>query len=182
MSASWYWTPPSSKSYTLTFPHCCFGAVSQNYLTCCLLGSSPHIAPNKTYLTTLKLYILFSLQLWRPMKWPRVDFLPSTGLHEEPELWYGQWLLAPICLLGECRWIWVSLSWFLNLLYWLRFWVLFGGREGYLPPRTRKDIGRGQVKHPGNTYSEISTQSKDTGWGAGWKMPGELPTQWKANR
>ena len=54
-------------------------------------------------------------------KGPRVDFLPSTGLHEEPELWYQQWLLAPIHLLQECRHIWVSLSWFLNLPYWLRF-------------------------------------------------------------
>ena len=26
----------------------------------------------------------FSQQLWHLMKWPRMDFLPSTGLHEEP--------------------------------------------------------------------------------------------------
>ena len=28
-------------------------------------------------------------------------------------------------------------------------------------------------------YQGIPTQSKDTGWGAGWKMPEELPTQGK---
>ena len=49
MSASWYQTPPSSKRYILTFPHCCFGAVSQSYLRCHLLGCSPHFAPNKTH-------------------------------------------------------------------------------------------------------------------------------------
>ena len=31
MSASWYWTPPSPKPYKLTFPHYCFGAVSQRW-------------------------------------------------------------------------------------------------------------------------------------------------------
>ena len=49
LSASWYWTPPSPKPYTLTFPHCCFGAVSQSYLRCCLPGCSPHFTPNKTW-------------------------------------------------------------------------------------------------------------------------------------
>ena len=48
LSASWYWTPPSPKPYILTFPHCCFGAVSQSYLRCCLPGCNPHIAPDKT--------------------------------------------------------------------------------------------------------------------------------------
>ena len=32
----------------LTFPPCLFGAVSQSYLKCCLLGCSPHFTPNKT--------------------------------------------------------------------------------------------------------------------------------------
>ena len=77
-----------------------------------------------------------------------------TGLHEEPELWYQQRLLAPVCLIRGCRRIWVSLSWFLNLPYWLRFSVLFGSGAGYLPPPSRKDTGAGaQVKHPGHTHS-----------------------------
>ena len=50
-------------------------------------------------------------------KGPRVDVLPSTGLHKDPDLWYRQQPLVPIYLLRECRQIWVSLSWFLNLLY-----------------------------------------------------------------
>ena len=33
-------SPPSPKPYILTFPHCCFGAVSQSYLKCCLPGCS----------------------------------------------------------------------------------------------------------------------------------------------
>ena len=40
------------------------------------------------------------------MKRPRVDFLPSTGLHEEPELWYQQWPLVPI---HRGRW-WVQMN------------------------------------------------------------------------
>ncbi|CAI9155022.1 unnamed protein product [Rangifer tarandus platyrhynchus] len=44
------------------------------------------------------------------MKQPRVDFLPSTGLHEEPELWYQQRPPAPVRLLGECRRIWAPPS------------------------------------------------------------------------
>ena len=133
------------------------------------------------------------------MKGPRVDFLPLTGLHEEPELWYQQRLLAPVCLLRGCRRIWVSLSWFLNLPYWLRFSVLFGSGAGYLLPPSKKDTkwgvgwgwqgrGRSWVNIPGipthgldtewgsvERYCVIPTRSKD----AGRKMPGELPTQWK---
>ena len=60
MRASWHWTPSLPKPYILTFPQCRFGAVFQSYLWCCSPGCSPHFAPNKTYLTTLKLYIFFS--------------------------------------------------------------------------------------------------------------------------
>ena len=131
------------------------------------------------------------------MKRHRVDFLPSTGLHEELELWHQQWRLASIRLLGECRQIWVSLSWFLDLLYWLRVWVYLvveqftcplpvgkipggGGREWSIQgiPTHGLDTEEGSAE----TYQEITTQSKDTGWagqGEGWKMPGEWPTQWK---
>ena len=105
------------------------------------------------------MYIFFSRQLWRLMKRsPRGDFLPSTGLQEEPELWYQQRPLAPIHLLGECRRIWVSLSQFLNLWYWLRLWVLFGCGAGYLPPPSRKDTGR----EPGWNIQGILTHGLDT--------------------
>ena len=53
----------------------------------------------------------FKLTVMVTMKGPRVDFLTSIGLHEEPKLWYQQWPLAAIHLPGECRQIWVSLSW-----------------------------------------------------------------------
>ena len=43
MSASWYWTPPSPKLHILTCPYY-FGAVSQSYLRCCLLGYSPQFS------------------------------------------------------------------------------------------------------------------------------------------
>ena len=86
---------------------------------------------------------------------------------------------------------------FLNLLYWLRFWVLFGSGAVYLTLPSRKDTGGkgrewsiqgiptdGLDTEGGSVerYREITTQSKDTGWageGDGWKMPGEQPTQWK---
>ena len=42
-----HWTPPSPKSYILTFPHYLFGAVSQSCPRCCLPGCSPHFAPIK---------------------------------------------------------------------------------------------------------------------------------------
>ena len=50
---------PSPKPYILTFPHCPFGAVSESYLRCCLLGCSPHFAPNKISLTTLTSWFFF---------------------------------------------------------------------------------------------------------------------------
>ena len=122
-------------------------------------------------------------------KGPRVDVLPSTGLHKEPDPWYQQQPLVPTYLLRECRKIWVSHIWFSNLPYWLSFWVLFGGGAGYLLLPGRKDTGwniQGIPTHGRDTkwgsverYREIPTHWKDTGWQAGWKMPGELPTQWK---
>ena len=48
------------------------------------------------------------------MNQPRADFLPLPELPKEPKLWYQQQPLAPICLLREYRWIWVSLSCFLK--------------------------------------------------------------------
>ena len=101
-------------------------------------------------------------------KGPREDFLPSTGLNQEPELWYQQRHFAPIRLLRECRRIWESLSWFLNLPYGLRFWVLFSGGAGYLPPPSRKILRWGippLVKHPGHSHS------RSRHWlGLGWKI------------
>ena len=94
---------------------------------------------------------------WTPFL--RLDSLPLIGLHEEPELWYQQWPLAPIDLLRECRQIWVSLSWFLNLLYWLRFWVLLDSGAGYLPPPRRNDTG---VRGARWNIQGIPTQGLDT--------------------
>ena len=37
---------PSPKSHILTSPPCLFGSVSQSYLRWCLLGCSPHFAPD----------------------------------------------------------------------------------------------------------------------------------------
>ena len=59
--SSWlHWNCPSPKPYILTFPYYFFGAVSQRYLRCCLLGCSPHFTLNKTQLATLKLCTFFS--------------------------------------------------------------------------------------------------------------------------
>ena len=68
---------------------------------------------------------------------------------------------------------------FLNLLYWLRFRVLFGSGAVYLTLPSRKDPGGkgrewsiqgipsdGLDTEGGSVerYREITTQSKDTGW------------------
>ena len=161
MSASWYWTPPSPKPYILTFPT---GALEQSLRAVWDAARAAVLILAQIKLTSQlsSCASVFSWQLWRPMKQPRVDFLPATGLHEEPEpLLYQQRPLAPIRFLGECRRIWVSLSWFLNLLYWLRVWVLFGGGGGYLPPPTRKDTG---VGGPGETSGAYCV-------GLSWKIP-----------
>ena len=102
------------------------------------------------------------------MKRHRVDFLPSTGLHEEPELWHQQWRRASIRLLGECRQIWLSLCWFLDLLYWLRVWVYLAVEQFTCPPPSRKDTeGWGKrVEHPGHTHS----RSRHWG-GLSWNIP-----------
>ena len=113
----------------------------------------------------------FRSTVMETMEGPRMDFLPLTGLHVELEVWYQQWPVAPINLLRECRWIWVSLSWFLNLPYWLRFWVLFGGGTGYLPPPSRKDTGGG-----GWNIWGIPTYGLDTEWGSVERYWG-IPTQ-----
>ena len=168
--------------------HCFFGAVSQSYLRCCLPVCSPHFVPKKTYLATVKLYIFFSWQLWWLTKRSRLDYLPLPKLYGELEIWYQQWPLVPIRLFGECRQIWVSLSWFSNLPYWLRFWVLFGGGAGYLPLSQLEGYwGRAQVKlfiqgipiHGLDTewdlverYWEIPTQSKAIGCGLAERCQG----------
>ena len=128
---------PSPKPYILTLPHCPFGEVSESWdaASWAAVLSLPQIKLNSQLSSCTS---FFSQQLWQLMKQSRVDLLPATGLHKKLELWYQQWPLVPICLLRECRWIWVSLSWFSNLLYcW--DWVLFGSEAGYLPPYSRKD-------------------------------------------
>ena len=52
-------------------------------------------------------------------KGPRVDFCPLLELNEDPEPSNQRRSLVPICLLGEFRLVWVSLSWFSDLPYWL---------------------------------------------------------------
>ena len=42
------YSPFTKIAYILTFPPYLCGAVSQNYLSFCLPGFSPHFAPNKT--------------------------------------------------------------------------------------------------------------------------------------
>ena len=40
------YSPVTKITYILTFPPCLFGSVFQSYLRCCLLGCSPHFAPD----------------------------------------------------------------------------------------------------------------------------------------
>ena len=61
--------PPSLL--ILTFARYLFGAVFQSSLRCCLPGCSPHLAPDKTPLSTLMLYIF----------WLTVDLLVMLCFH-----------------------------------------------------------------------------------------------------
>ena len=90
-------------------------------------------------------------------------------------------------LLRECRQIWVSLFWFSNIPYWLRFWFhLVVSR--FLPTPGWKETGGGAcVKYPGHThswsrqwgsverYQEIPTQVKDNWVGGCLKDAREYP-------
>ena len=101
MSDSCYWTPPSPKPYILTFPHCRFGAVSQSWdaASQAAVLILPQVKLN-SQLSNCTSFLVDSYGDW----WSDpVDFLPSTGLHKELELWYKQQPLVPICLLRECR-------------------------------------------------------------------------------
>ena len=42
------YSPFTEITYVLAFSLASFAAVSQSYLRCCLLGCSPHFAPNET--------------------------------------------------------------------------------------------------------------------------------------
>ena len=78
MSASWYWTPLSSKPYILTSPHCGFGADSTNYLRCCLPAAVlilPQIKLNSQLLSCTSLFQ--STQASGPVGF---DYRTSTGL------------------------------------------------------------------------------------------------------
>ena len=156
---------PSPKPYILTLPHCPFGAVSESWdaASWAAVLSLPQIKLNSQLSSCTS---FFSQQLGELTEQSRVDLLPVTGLHKEPELWYQQWPLVPICLLGECRWIWVSLSWFSNLLYCWDSDFYLAVKQVTCPLTVGKILGGAPVKHPGHTHS-WSRQ-----WvGLGWKIP-----------
>ena len=87
VSPGLHWALPSLKSYILTFSDFLFGAVSQSYLRCCLLGCGPHFTPNKTYLTNLNLSIFiwgcqcFSQQSWFQLVLPPAWSCVQCTLH-----------------------------------------------------------------------------------------------------
>ena len=120
--------PSFTKILNIYIPYYLYGAVSQNYL----LGCSPHFIPSKTQPATLTL-CTFLVNSYGG-QWNDLSRLPSSA--------WTSWeigalvpaaagTLVPIRLLGECRW---ELSWFSDILYWLRSWVLFCGGAGYLLP------------------------------------------------
>ena len=84
----------------------------------------------------------------------RVNFSPLPELYKDQEAWYQQRSLASICLLRESRRIWVSLSWFSDLPYWLMILSFIWQYSRYLPPPSRKILGRGILveRYQGNTH------------------------------
>ena len=167
MSASWYWTPPSPKPYILTSPT---AALEQSLRAVWDAASraAVRILPQIKLTSQLSSCAsVFSRQSWWPMKQPRVDFLPATGLHKEPELLYQQRPLAPIRFLGECRRIWVKSL--LVLESPVLFEILsFIWRWRQLPVPSHQErlwVGGAWVKHPGHTHSW------STHWeGLSWKI------------
>ena len=111
--------------------------------------------------------IFFSPEVRWPRKQPAQSGLPSFSWIPQ-----GTRTLVPAATTGaihplqKCRWVWLSLSWLLNLPYWLRVWVWFGSGAGYQPPPRWKDTGVGRVKYRGQTHS------RSRHWvGLGWKIP-----------
>ena len=69
--------------------------------------------------------VFFSQQFWRPTGSDpeQISLLHFPELYEKPEPYYQQWPLVFICFLGSLEWIWLSLSWSSDVLYWLRWWI-----------------------------------------------------------
>ena len=90
---AWLHEFPLQQNHILTFPSYLFGAVSQGYLRCCLLGCSPHFSPNKTYLATLTLWIFFKLT-WHKYPTILIYFVLSFGIgwcKPHWKDWYWSW-------------------------------------------------------------------------------------------
>lgn len=113
------------------------------------------------------LCIVFSQQSWQPMKGPRADFSSLPELYEDPECWHQQRLLGPVRFLRESRRIWVSISWFLDLQFWLMIlsfiqWcstLLLSSRLSLKLGFKKKYLGHPQWKTLGRFWLSWNTES-----------------------
>ena len=92
-----------------------FGAAPQSNLRLPSGLKSSENSPNKTWFSTLRLCIYFSPQFWWLWRDPK-RLLNFTWTRWGPVAWCQQRPLGPIRLFRDSRGIWVSVSWFLNLL------------------------------------------------------------------
>ena len=69
--------------------------------------------------------VFFSWQFWRPTRSDpvQISLLHFSEIYEKLEPYYQQWPLVFIRFLGSLEWIWLSLSWSSDVLYWLRCWI-----------------------------------------------------------
>ena len=117
---SWlHWTHHSPKSYILTFPHCLFGAVSQSYLRCCLLGSVlilPKIRCSLTTITSCGSPAFSMSSLVFP-----ILLLSSISLHYSVKKIFLS--LLSILWSSAFRWVYLSFSLLLSLLFFSQLFV-----------------------------------------------------------
>ena len=119
ISAWLHGTPHSPKSYILTSPHCLFGAVSQSYLRCCLLGSVLILPQIKCSLATITSCIspAFSTS---SLAFP-ILLLSSISLH----CWVKKIFFSLLSILWSStfRWVYLSFSLCLSLLFFSQLFL-----------------------------------------------------------
>ena len=149
-----YW--PSPTASLEQSPRAIWGAASQLQSLFC--PQIKLILPLSWHRKKLCIFLVdgYSVQ-WRDPQWTYLLLMNSTR---------NQSFGTSSGLLRECRQIWVSLSWFLNIPYWLRFWFYLVVSR-LPPPPGWKETGAGAcVKYPG----QIHSWSRH--WvGLGWKIP-----------
>ena len=121
-------------------------------LRCCLPGSKFFtFSSNKISLFFQAVTNFLVDSFGQLIKGPRADSSPLPELYEELEPWYQQRHTRPHLLPRRSEYIWVNLSWFSDLLYWLKslnFYLV--GYSRYCPLSAERYGGVGGVERHWN--------------------------------